>query len=811
MKIKDKNIVSEMETSFLDYAMSVIVSRALPDVRDGLKPVHRRILYAMSELGNYSDKPYKKSARIVGDVIGKYHPHGDSSVYSAMVRMAQDFSYKKPLVDGHGNFGSLDGDGAAAMRYTEARMSKIAMEMIKDINKETIDFQENYDGSELEPKVLPAKFPNLLINGANGIAVGMATNIPPHNINEVIDALIEQIKNPEINLETLCEYIKGPDFPLGGIILGDAGIKKAYASGKGNIKIRSKCEIIENEKRSTIIVKEIPYQVNKAMLVEKIAEVARHKKVEGIRDLRDESDKDGVRIVIELQTKANPHVVLNSLFKNTNLEMSYSINLLALDHGRPRIMNLKEILDAYIKHQQEILIRKLKFELRKAEEKAHFLSGLMIAVNNIDDVIEIIKNAKTQEDASNILISKYELSKIQAKAILDMQLKRLTGLEIEKLKNEYAEINKIINELKELLSSQEKMNNVIIEELQIIKEKYKENRKTEIIKGHFDSIDDEDLIDEQQMIVTLTKSGYIKRVNEETYRAQNRGGTGIKAMSTNDEDNVENILSTSTHSDLLFFTNVGKVYKIRAHRIPEFNRTAKGLPLINLINMEEHEKISNILTINNYENGYLVFVTKKGKIKKTKISEYERINVNGKKAIKIIEDDEIQQVLFAKDNENIIAATKLGKAILIELNNIKPLSRNSSGVKLITLEKNDEIVGFNKITENSLALSITNNGFGKATRIENYRIQNRGGKGITNIKLTEKTGKVIAFTTIDENELENKDIMLITKTGQLIRMKLKSIKISARATQGVKMMRLKDDDEIVKFEIVESQNVEENE
>ena len=808
MKIKDKNIVSEMETSFLDYAMSVIVSRALPDVRDGLKPVHRRILYAMSELGNYSDKPYKKSARIVGDVIGKYHPHGDSSVYSAMVRMAQDFSYKKPLVDGHGNFGSLDGDGAAAMRYTEARMSKIAMEMIKDINKETIDFQENYDGSELEPKVLPAKFPNLLINGANGIAVGMATNIPPHNINEVINAVIEQIKNPDINLETLLQYIKGPDFPLGGIILGDFGIKKAYSSGKGNIKIRSKCEIIENEKRSTIIVKEIPYQVNKALLVEKIAEVARHKKVEGIRDLRDESDKDGVRIVIELQSKANPNVVLNSLYKNTNLEISYSINLLALDNGRPRIMNLKEILNAYIKHQQEILVRKLNYELRKAEEKAHFLSGLMIAVNNIDEVIEIIKKAETQEEASEILISKYDLSKIQAKAILDMQLKRLTGLEIEKLKNEYAEIMKLIEEIKELLNSQEKMNEVIIEELNLVKEKYSEQRKTEIIKGHFESIDDEDLIDEQQMVVTLTKSGYIKRVNEETYRAQNRGGTGIKAMSTNDEDNVENILSTSTHSDLLFFTNIGKVYKIRAHRIPEFNRTAKGLPLINIINIEEQEKISNIITINNYESGYLVFVTKKGKIKKTKISEYERINVNGKKAIKL-NDDEIQQVLFAKDNENIIAATKNGKAILIELDKIKPLSRNSSGVKLITLSEDDEIIGFNKANEKTLALSITNNGFGKATKIENYRIQNRGGKGITNIKLTEKNGKVIAFTTIDENDLDKKDIMLITKTGQLIRMKLNSIKISARATQGVKMMRLKNDDEIVKFEIVESQNVEE--
>ena len=808
-KVRDRNIVDEMETSFLDYSMSVIVSRALPDVRDGLKPVQRRILYAMNDLGNYADKPYKKSARIVGDVIGKYHPHGDSSVYSAMVRMAQDFSYRVPLVDGHGNFGSIDGDGAAAMRYTEARMAKLSMDLLKDIKKDTVDFQDNYDGSEQEPVVLPAKFPNLLVNGASGIAVGMATTIPTHNLKEIADALIETIKNPEISLDDLCKIVKGPDFPLGGIILGDVGIKKAYKTGKGKIRIRSKYEIIEDKKNTTIIVKEIPYQVNKAELVERIAKCSKEKQVEGIRDLRDESDKDGIRIVIELKQGFDANVVLNSLFKHTSLEVPYSINMLALNHGTPEILNLKQIIQAYIEHQNDVLRRKLNFELKKAQERAHLLSGLITAVDNIDEVVDIIRHSETNDIAQEELIKKFNLSEVQAKAILDMQLKRLTGLESEKLRSELAELEALIADIQATLASQEKIDAVIISDLEEIKNNYKDDRRTEIIGGSFENtIDDEDLIEEKEVIITLTKSGYIKRVNQDEYRTQNRGGTGIKAMSTNEEDLVDKLVSSTTHTDILFFTQSGKVYKQRAHRIPESSRQAKGLPLVNLIDVQKEDNITNVLQIKEYNQGYFLFVTKQGKVKKTKLSEYVNINKNGKLAIKLMEGDEIVSVIAVDDEDQVIAASSKGKAIKVETSAIRSQGRVSSGVRLLNLSEDDMMVGVNKTDDDSLAFTLTANGFGKATPTTDYRIQNRGGKGIKNINTTDKNGETVAFVTVQKEELVNKDLLILTQAGKIIRMKAEDIKVSGRATQGIRMIRLKENDKVVKCEIVDKNEQE---
>lgn len=805
-KIKDKNIVDEMNTSFLDYAMSVIVARALPDVRDGLKPVQRRILYAMNDLGNYADKPYKKSARIVGDVIGKYHPHGDSSVYMAMVRMAQDFSYRMPLVDGHGNFGSIDGDGAAAMRYTEARMSKLSMELLKDIKKDTVDFQENYDGTELEPQVLPAHVPNLLVNGANGIAVGMATNIPPHNLGEVISATIALIEDQEISDEELWKHLPGPDFPLGGLILGDSGIKKAYKTGHGRVVVRSKYDLIEDNKYPTIIVKEIPYQVNKAQLVERIAECVKNKVIEGIRDLRDESDKDGIRIVIELKQNTNPQVILNSLFKHTALETSISINMLALNKGVPQVMNLREILQAYIDHQVDVLVRKLNFELKKAQERAHILNGLVIAVNNIDEVVDIIRHSKTTDLAKEKLIAKFKLSEEQAKAILDMQLKRLTGLESDKLREELSDLEQTIAEIEATLASQEKINKCIIDDLTNIKESYKSPRRTEILAGSFDqNVDDEDLIAETDIIITLTKSGYIKRVGSQNYKAQGRGGTGIKAMSTNDTDSVERIISTTTHTDVLFFTQSGKVYKQRAHRIPEGSRQSKGIPLVNIIDVEGEDLITNILPIKNYDSGYLLFITKKGKIKKSKLDEYVNINKNGKRAIKLEENDTIVSVMPVSDNDKIIAASKNGKAIHVEIDNIRCQGRVSSGVRLLKLENDDETIDFCPTSPNTVAFTLTTNGYGKATTTNEYRIQGRGGKGIKNVNITEKNGPVVAFCTIEQDQLDQFDLLIITKLGKMIRMAANSIKVAGRATQGIRMMRLKGEDSVAKCELVEKQ------
>ncbi len=810
-KLIEKNIVNEMQNSFLDYAMSVIVARALPDVRDGLKPVQRRILYAMNDLGNYADKPYKKSARIVGDVIGKYHPHGDSSVYFAMVRMAQDFSYRIPLVDGHGNFGSIDGDGAAAMRYTEARMSKIAMELLRDIKKETIDFQENYDGTEKEPVVLPAKFPNLLINGASGIAVGMATNIPPHNLSEIIDALIALINNKDISIEALFEIIKGPDFPLGGKILGRSGIYKAYKTGHGKIKVSSKYEIVGDEKHQSIIVSEIPYQVNKAVLVSKIAECVKNKTVEGIRDLRDESDKDGIRIVIDLKQNANPQVVVNGLLKNTELEKTITINMLALRKGIPEVLNIKEILEAYLEHQLEVLVRGLNYDLKKAQERAHLLAGLLIAVNNIDAIVAIIRYSETQEEAQNKLISEYNLTLVQAKAILEMQLKRLTGLEHKKLADELTQLETEITKMLAILNDQNALNNCIVEDLTNIKLKYNTKRQTEIIEGNFDNeIEDEDLIEESDIFITLTKEGYIKRLFADQYKTQNRGGVGIKAMSTNDNDEVNHILATTTHTDILYFSKLGKVYKTRAHKIPQASRQSKGIPLINIIDIDQTDIITNIIAVNDYNSGYLVIVTKKGLIKKTPLSEYLRINKNGKRAVSLDEDDCISAVFLVNENDNIIAATKFGKAIHIETKTIRPSGRSAKGVRLIKLNNDDEVINTCISKANDIIFTLTAKGFGKATLIDEFRIQNRGGKGIKNIKTTTKNGYVVSFKAIDKDTLAAHDLLILTNEGKMIRIDCNEIKISGRNTQGIRMIRLKDEDSVCQCEIVEKL-IEENE
>jgi len=805
-KINDKNITDEMNNSFLDYAMSVIVSRALPDVRDGLKPVHRRILFAMNDLGNYADKPYKKSARIVGDVIGKYHPHGDSSVYSAMVRMAQDFSYRVPLVDGHGNFGSLDGDGAAAMRYTEARMSKIAMELLKDINKNTIEFQENYDGSEMEPVVMPARFPNLLVNGASGIAVGMATNIPPHNLTEVIDGIIAYINNHDIEVEELMEIIKGPDFPLGAQILGNMGIKKAYLTGNGSIKVRSKFEIIYDKKeRASIVVREIPFQVNKSTLVERIAEVAKNKIVEGISDLRDESDRDGVRIVIELSKGITPEVVVNNLFKNTQLENTFSLNMLALVYGEPKVLNLKEMVKYYFDHQVVVTTRRLQFDLKKAEERAHILEGLKIALDNVDEVIAVIRSAPTQESAQNSLQEKFSLSERQSKSILDMQFKRLTGLEREKLENELLELIKLIEEIKEILASEEKINEIIKTDLIEIERKYGNPRRTEIIEGYIDSgMDYEDLIEEENVIVTLTSSGYIKRTATDVYKTQNRGGKGIKGMNVNEEDNVTNVLVTSTHSDIMFFTTSGHVFKIRAHKIPEFSRTAKGIPLQNLISITKEDKITNILSLKEYsDDGFLMFITKNGIGKKSKISDYERINVNGKIALKLNEGDNVNAVFTVGVNDNIFIASKEGKALVSSETSFRTLGRTSVGVRALKLLETDEIIGAGVIGEDDMILTVTENGFGKATHFKNYRLQNRGGKGVKNISVTAKIGQVVSVLKISENDMNDKDLLFITQEGIVMKTEVSNIKVSGRATQGVTLMRLNATDKVANVEIME--------
>ncbi|MBQ4163659.1 MAG: DNA gyrase subunit A, partial [Turicibacter sp.] len=753
-QIKPHNIAQEMRTSFIDYAMSVIVSRALPDVRDGLKPVHRRILYSMNDLGMHSDKPYKKSARIVGDVIAKYHPHGDSSVYDAMVRMAQDFNYRYPLVDGHGNFGSIDGDGAAAMRYTEARMSKLAMEMMRDINKNTIDFQPNFDGEEQEPVVLPARFPSLLVNGTTGIAVGMATNIPPHNLSEVIDGCLAYMDNPEIDVLGLMQFIKGPDLPTGALILGTKGIRSAYETGYGSIMMRSKCEIVEGHGgKYSILVTEIPYQVNRERLIEKIAELVKEKRLDGITDLRNESNREGTRIVIELRKDVNPQVMLNNLFKLTQLQVSYGINMLALVEGQPKVLNLKEIIAAYIKHQVEVIVRRTQFDLNKAEDRAHILEGLRIALDHIDRIIAIIRGSSTDEEALNSLMSEFSLSERQGKAILEMRLRRLTGLERGKIEEEYQGLIALIADLRDILANEDRVHAIIRDELLEIKDKYGDERRTEIVRGSDFDIEDEDLIPEEQVIITLTNNGYIKRQPISTYRSQNRGGRGVQGMGTHDDDYVKELLSTSTHDHLLFFTSKGKVYQKKAYTIPEYGRTAKGLPIVNIIEIAQDEYISAIIPVKEFnEDEFLFFATREGIVKRTTLSAFGNIRTNGLIALSLREDDELIGVRKTSGNDDIIIASSGGKAVWFDESQVRAMGRTAAGVRGINLEEGEIAVGMEMVTMDQEILVVTENGFGKRTSIQEYRKTNRGGKGVKTLTITEKNGTLVAMKAVNGDE-----------------------------------------------------------
>ncbi|URM33093.1 DNA gyrase subunit A [Cytobacillus firmus] len=790
-QIKEINISQEMRSSFLDYAMSVIVSRALPDVRDGLKPVHRRILYAMHDLGMHSDKPYKKSARIVGDVIGKYHPHGDSAVYETMVRMAQDFNYRYMLVDGHGNFGSVDGDSAAAMRYTEARMSKISMELLRDINKDTIDYQDNYDGEEREPVVLPARFPNLLVNGTSGIAVGMATNIPPHQLGEVIDGVLAISKDPEMTIPELMDIIPGPDFPTAGMILGRTGIRKAYETGRGSITLRAKVEIEEKANgKETILVHEIPYQVNKAKLIEKIAELVRDKKIDGITDLRDESDRNGMRIVIEVRRDANASVLLNNLYKQTALQTSFGINLLALVDGQPKVLNLKQCLEYYLEHQKVVIRRRTQFELRKAQARAHILEGLRIALDHLDEVISLIRSSQTTDIAREGLMTKFNLSEKQAQAILDMRLQRLTGLEREKIEEEYANLVALIAELKAILADEEKVLEIIREELTEIKERFNDKRRTEIVAGGIENIEDEDLIPRENIVLTLTHKGYIKRLPVSTYRAQKRGGRGIQGMGTNEDDFVEHLITTSTHDTILFFTNKGKVYRAKGYEIPEFNRTAKGIPIINLLGVDKDEWVNAIIPVEEFaDDWFLFFTTKQGISKRSPLSSFANIRNNGLIALNLREDDELISVRMTDGSKEIIIGTSHGMLIRFPEEDVRSMGRTATGVKGINLSNGDEVVGMEVLEEDSQVLIVTKNGYGKRTPAEEYRVQGRGGKGIKTCNITDKNGSLVSMKAVTGEE----DVMLITTGGVLIRMAVSDISTMGRNTQGVRLIRINEE------------------
>lgn len=793
-KYKDLAFAKEIKKSFLDYAMSVIVSRALPDVKDGLKPVQRRIIYGMSELGASSSSPYKKSARITGDVMGKYHPHGDSSIYDALVRMAQDFSYRYMLVDGHGNFGSIDGDGAAAQRYTEARMSKLSMELVRDMNKNTVDFVDNYDGEEKEPNILPARFPNLLVNGSTGIAVGMATNIPPHNLTEVINGAIALLENPELDIAEIMQYIKGPDFPTGATILGDAGIRKAYETGRGIITIRSKAEIKEmTNGKHEIIVNEIPYMVNKANLVTKIADLVRNKQIEGITDLRDESSMKGIKIVIEIRRDANANVILNQLYKQTALQQSFGINNLALVDGEPRTLSIKEMLEKYLEHQKIVIIRRTKFDLEKAEAREHILNGLAIALDNIDEIVKLLKEAADDEDATRNLINRFNLTEIQAKAILEMRLRRLTGLERSKIDQEIEELKLLIADLKAILSDDQKVIDIIKNELSEIKDKYGDERRTNIDMSAIDYIEDESLIPEEEILITLTNKGYIKRVVNDTFRTQNRGGVGIKGITTNEEDFPEKIMSMNTHDYLLMFSNYGKVYRIKGYEVPEYSRQSKGLPIINLLPIEKDEKITSSVMVkaNEEESKYLVFITKKGLIKRTELSEFDSIRKTGKIAILLKEDDELISVRKSDGTKKIAVAASHGRMVRFDENEVRVMGRNSSGVRAINFE--DEIViGAEVVEDDSEILVITENGYGKRTNISEYRLTRRGSKGVKALNVTEKNGKLISMKCVYGDE----DIVIITDQGIIIRIATESISKLGRTTQGVKLINLKEEQKV---------------
>ncbi|MEK5330556.1 DNA gyrase subunit A [Lysinibacillus sp. FSL W8-0992] len=802
--VKGVNITEEIETSFLDYAMSVIVSRALPDVRDGLKPVHRRILYGMQELGNTADKAYKKSARIVGDVMGKYHPHGDSSIYDAMVRMAQDFSYRYMLVDGHGNFGSVDGDGAAAMRYTESRMSRIAMEMLRDINKNTIDYTDNYDGSEKEPIVLPSRYPNLLVNGAAGIAVGMATNIPPHNLGETIDGVLALSENPAITTEELMEIIPGPDFPTGGIILGRSGIRRAYESGRGSIIIRAKVEIEQKSNgKETILIHELPYQVNKAKLIEKIAELVRDKKIDGITNLRDESDRRGMRVVIEVRKDANANVVLNNLYKQTAMQSSFGVNMLSLVNGQPKVMGIKEMLYHYLEHQKVIIRRRTEFDLKKAEDRAHILEGLRIALDHIDEIIAIIRGSRSGEEAKPQLMERFNLSERQAQAILDMRLVRLSGLEREKIEAEYQELQVLIAELKAILADEAKIVEIIRTEILELKERFNDARRTEITSGGMEMIEDEDLIPVENSVVTLTHNGYIKRLAANTYRSQKRGGRGVQGMGTNDDDFVEHLMNTSTHDTILFFTTKGKVFRAKGYEIPEYGRTAKGLPIVNLLNIDKGEKVTAMIRVDSFDkDAYFIFTTKTGITKRTPVSQFANIRTNGLIAISLREDDDLIAVRLTDGIKQVIIGTRDGMLVRFQEDDIRSMGRTAGGVRGIKLRDGDEVVGMEIVEPGQEILVVTAKGYGKRTTEEEYRLQSRGGVGLKTIQITDKNGPMVAVKTVDGSE----DLMLITINGMLIRMDVNDISLIGRSTQGVRLIRLGDDELVATVAKVEKED-----
>ena len=804
----DVNLTSEMKTSFIDYAMSVIVSRALPDVRDGLKPVQRRILYGMNELGVTPDKPHKKSARITGDVMGKYHPHGDSSIYEAMVRMAQWWSYRYMLVDGHGNFGSMDGDGAAAQRYTEARMSKIALEMLRDLNKNTVDFQDNYDGSEREPIVLPSRIPNLLVNGATGIAVGMATNIPPHNLAETIDAVKLMMDNPEVTTRELMEVLPGPDFPTGGLVMGKSGIHRAYETGKGSIVLRSRTEIETTKSgRERIVVTEFPYMVNKTKVHEHIVRLAQEKRIEGITAVRDESSREGVRFVIEVRRDASANVILNNLFKLTQLQTNFSFNMLAIEKGVPKILSLRQILADYIAHQQEVVVRRTQFDKDKAEARAHFLEGLLIALDHLDEVITIIRNSQTDAEAQAELMARFELTERQSQAILDMRLRRLTGLERDKIQNEYNDLLALIADLADILAKPERVIAIIKEELDESKRKFADARRTELMVGEVISLEDEDLIEEEDVVITLSNKGYIKRLAQDEFRSQKRGGRGVQGTGVNDDDFVRDIVSTSTHDHLYFMTNKGRVYRLKGYEIPEYGRTAKGLPIVNLLKLDEGETIQTVINAKSdeaSENNHLVFVTRQGLVKRTKEAEFKNIRQNGLIALKLREGDELINVFLTTGNEEIIIGTKFGYSVRFKEDTIRSMSRMAAGVKGVTLRDGDQVVGAAAITEDQEVLIVTEKGYGKRTSATEYPTKGRGGKGIKTANITEKNGNLAGIVTVSGDE----DIMVITDTGVIIRTAVANISQTGRATQGVKVMRLDDSARIVTFALVEPEEVE---
>ena len=811
--MQDKNLVNvnltkEMKTSFIDYAMSVIVSRALPDVRDGLKPVHRRILYGMNELGVTPDKPHKKSARITGDVMGKYHPHGDSSIYEAMVRMAQWWSYRYMLVDGHGNFGSMDGDGAAAQRYTEARMSKIALEMLRDINKNTVDFVDNYDANEREPIVLPARFPNLLVNGATGIAVGMATNIPPHNLGETIDAVKLVMDNPEVTTKDLMEVLPGPDFPTGALVMGRSGIHKAYDTGKGSIVLRSRTEIEETKTgRERIVVTEFPYMVNKTKVHEHIVRLVQEKRIDGITAVRDESNREGVRFVIEVRRDASANVILNNLFKMTQMQTSFGFNMLAIQNGVPKILSLRQILDAYIEHQKEVVTRRTQFDKEKAEARAHILEGLLIALDHIDEVIRIIRASETDQEAQAELMSKFKLSERQSQAILDMRLRRLTGLERDKIQSEYDELIALIADLADILAKPERVAQIIKEELDEVKRKFADKRRTELMVGEVLTLEDEDLIEETDVLITLSNKGYIKRLDQDEFTAQKRGGRGVQGTGVKDDDFVRELVSTSTHDHLLFFTNKGRVYRLKGYEIPEYGRTAKGLPVVNLLKLDEGESIQTIINVESErsDDAYLFFTTRAGIVKRTSVKEFANIRQNGLKALNLKEDDELINVLLTEKDTDIIIGTKLGYAVRFNQSTVRSMSRSATGVKGVNLREGDTVVGARVITDQDEVLIITEKGYGKRTVATEYPTKGRAGKGMKTANIVEKNGPLAGLLTVKGDE----DLMIITDTGVMIRTNVANISQTGRSTMGVKVMRLDDNAKIVTFTSVAAAEKEE--